>query len=157
MYVHISVCMCMYVHVLPNTYSKIFHVGMCMYLYVYMHVSVCICMYQYIYACITLVSVGMHMYVLVFWYDLWVSCSQGRACSAVGRAHWQGLVSQGSGFDPDLFHKAYYIAFVNLKVNCLRLPCQGQPVTTSPFPKTCTVTRMHSIHLPVAYAIVRLG
>jgi hypothetical protein len=32
-----------------------------------------------------------------------------RARSAVGRA--QGLVSQGSEFDPDLFHKACYMPF----------------------------------------------
>ena len=35
--------------------------------------------------------------------------SRYRARSAVGRA--QGLVSQGSGFDPDLFHKACYMPF----------------------------------------------
>ena len=32
-----------------------------------------------------------------------------RALSAVGRA--QCLVSQGYGFEPDLFHKAYYMPF----------------------------------------------
>ena len=35
--------------------------------------------------------------------------TRNRARSAVGRAH--GLVSQGSGFDPDLFHKACYMPF----------------------------------------------
>ncbi len=34
-----------------------------------------------------------------------------RARSAVGRLGAQGLVSQGSGFDPDLFHKACYMPF----------------------------------------------
>ncbi len=39
----------------------------------------------------------------------YVTALHNRARSAVGRA--QGLVPQGSGFDPDLFHKACYMPF----------------------------------------------
>ncbi len=51
-----------------------------------------------------------------------------RACSAVGRA--QGLVPQGSGFDPDLFHKAWYMPFTcrwrfEIKLGILNVPCES--------------------------------